>query len=347
MGVGACAPETAPGPLDAAADVWQEGPELPEPIANQAVAAVEVAGRVAVFSFLGIDSTKVWSGVTNRAFRWDMGDDAWRVIDPVPGPGRLAPTTVVVDGLVYVIGGYTVAADGSESSTPHVNVYDPGSESWTRVADIPVPADDAISGVTNDGRIVLVSGWHDRGNVPDVQIYDPVTDVWSQSTPIPGPPVFGHSGTVVGDQVVYVDGVAVVNDDPRFQLAAGSWGGTIGPVGVEWGALPEHPGPALYRAAAGAVGNVALILGGSDNPYNYNGVGYDGVPAEPIRQLLAFLPGAGEWRNLVAPPVATMDHRTLGVAGGFVFLVGGMESGQRVSSRVWLAPIDRLLEGLH
>ena len=41
-----------------------------------------------------------------------------------------------------------------------------------------------------------------------------------------------------------------------------------------------------------------------------------------------------------------MDHRTLGIAGGQVFLVGGMEADQRVTARVWTADVAELLATL-
>ena len=84
-----------------------------------------------------------------------------------------------------------------------------------------------------------------------------------------------------------------------------------------------------------------LTAGGTDNPYNYDGVGYDGVPSSPLRRLYAFDASDG-WIELPTPPVATMDHRTLAVAGGYVFLVGGMTEGQRVSDRVWYAEVESL-----
>ena len=39
----------------------------------------------------------------------------------------------------------------------------------------------AVAGVWRDSLILLVSGWHDTGNVPDVQVYDPDTDSWDSS----------------------------------------------------------------------------------------------------------------------------------------------------------------------
>lgn len=334
-------------------EVWQSAPPLPQPITNNAVAAVEVGDRVSVFTFLGLDSTKIWSGVTNVAYRWDVGDDAWREIPPVPGPGRLASTAQVVDGLIYVIGGYTVAEDGGERSLPDVAIYDPAIDAWSRGADIPVPTDDAVAGVLAGDRIVLVSGWHDTDNIRDVQIYHPASDSWSSGTPIPGAPVFGHTGAVVENRVVYSDGAAVVDARPRFQIDTASWVGTINgaasnadPVdqSVTWAPATPHPGPPLYRAAGGSLGSYALFVGGTDNPYNYTGIGYDGEPAQPLRQILAYAPAIDVWDELSPLPIGTMDHRNAPVAGGMIFVVGGMLAGQVVSDRVFWADVVQLLE---
>jgi len=342
----ACQPGAERPPRDRPDAVWRAGPALPSPVTNNAVAAVDTDDGVAVFSFLGMDSTKVWSGVTSQAFRWDTGNDSWQEIDPVPGPGRLASTAQVVDGRIYVIGGYTVGEDGSERSVPDVNVYDPETGQWDRAADIPVPTDDAVAGVWRGSHIVLVSGWHDDGNVADVQVFDAGLDKWTAATSIPGAPVFGHAGAVVGDRVVYVDGVEVVEARTRFAIAASSWIGGIDPgdpSDIEWEAGARHPGAPLYRAGGGNVGNLAIFVGGTDNPYNYNGIGYDGTPAVPLRQVLAFDPRLHGWRRLPAPPSPSMDHRNVGVAGGRVFLVGGMHAGQIVTGGVWYAAVENLL----
>lgn len=315
-------------------------------MANNAVAAVPGPNGIAVLSFLGIDSTKTWSGVTNAAYRWDFGSDGeWREIEPVPGPGRLASTAQVLAGRVFVFGGYTVAEDGSERSAPDVNVYNPSTDGWGRAADIPVPVDDAVSGVWRRSLIYLVSGWHDTRNVADVQIFDPSINVWSEATSVPGEPVFGHSGAIVGDDIVYVGGAKVVDARPRFIADSSAWRGRIEPSEpsrIEWERIAAPAGLPLYRSAAGALDGHVVLIGGTANPYNYSGIGYDGEASRPEHQMVAYDPGRG-WVSLPAPPVPTMDHRNVGVARGYVFLVGGMEPGQRISDRVWYAAIDELL----
>ena len=317
-------------------------PPLPMPVANNAVAALETSTGWSVFSFLGIDSTKLWSGVTTASFRWDIGSPAWQVIEPPPGPGRLAATAQAFDGRIYLFGGYTVAADGAEQSVPQVDILDPETGRWGRAAPMPVPVDDAVSGVWRDSLIFLVSGWHDSDNVAAVQIYDPARNAWEQATPIPGPPVFGHAGGIAGDAIVYIDGARVQADPRTFVLEASSWLGRIDPLEparIAWERLPDHPGPGLYRAAAAGIGSRILFAGGSDNPYNYNGIGYDGRMAEPWAGAFAFDVATESWIAAEAPGTSTMDHRGIALADDRAFIVGGMIAGQRVTEALAELPL--------
>lgn len=338
------APDTVPGR-------WAPAPPLPRALANNAVAAVPMDGRLTLFSFLGLDSTRRWTGIVRDAFRWERGSGAWRRIAPVPGrEGRLAATAQALRGRIYLLGGYTVGAAGDEVSLPNVDIYDPASGSWSSGAAIPVPVDDAVSGVWRDSLVYLVSGWSQRDNVADVQVYDPGRDRWSAATPIPGSPVFGHAGGIVGDAIVYCDGVRVdPSRDPRFVLTEECWRGDIDPDHPEriaWGRLPPHPGGPKYRAAAGAVPARGLVVfaGGTDNPYNYDGVGYDGRPSAPSAATFAYDVVMGRW--LLGPRKArpTMDHRGLVGAGDRYYVVGGMTSGREVTAHVGELRLEPRLE---
>lgn len=326
---------------------WRAESRLPAPVTNNAVVGVVTSQGPSLFSFAGLDTTKIWSGVSNAAYRWDVeSGEGWREIEPVPGPGRLASTAQAVGGRVYVFGGYTVAESGAERSLPDVAIYDPESEAWSFGAPMPVPVDDVVSGILGpDSLIVLISGWHDRGNEPNVQLYDPREDRWVQATEIPGAPVFGHTGAIAERTAVYVDGAAVVEARPRFQLDGSSWAGVFDPADpsqVEWVALPAHPGPPLYRAAGGVVGSMVVFAGGTDNAYNYNGIGYDGRPAQPRAEVFGYDVTAGEWVDLTPLLEPTMDHRSLVTLAGRVYLIGGMRSGQRVSDGVLSISVEDL-----
>ena len=81
---------------------------------------------------------------------------------------------------------------------------------------------------------------------------------------------------------------------------------------------------------------MVLFLGGTDNPYNYNGIGYDGNPAEPQQLMFAFDGSNGGWVVLDSLAPAAMDLRGLVLVGGRGYVIGGMTAGQRVTSDVWV-----------
>jgi hypothetical protein len=59
---------------------------------------------------------------------------------------------------------------------------------------------------------------------------------------------------------------------------------------IQWSKLPAHPGHAHYRVAAGPSekDNRIYFSGGAANPYNFDGMGYDGHPSEPSPVTFAF-----------------------------------------------------------
>lgn len=328
------------------ATTWAPGPPLPAPVSNNAVAAVETVEGWEVYSFLGLDESKLWSGVHSRVFRYRSRSEAWAELTPVDGPGRLAGTAQAVGGLVLVFGGYTVAEDGTERSAPEVNMWDPVTERWGLAAPIPVPTDDAVSGTWDENVVYLVSGWHDTDNIADVQGYDATTDSWFAATPIAGPPVFGHAGSISGNTIVYIDGVRVDKNPRAFVLESSSWRGDIDPDDpgrVVWTQIADHPGPPLYRAASVSIGPWVVFAGGTNNPYNYNGVGYDGARAEPLGAVFAYHVEDDRWVELPALTAPTMDHRGLVRVGDEVWILGGMGPGQQVTARVTVADLTHLL----
>lgn len=341
--LGACEPEE-PSHGSSSPIVWKVGPHLPVAVSGNVVVAMEVDSGVSVFSFLGEDSTRAAGHLTNAAYRWKVGSKSWTPVAPVPGPSRLGATAQVVHGRIYIVGGYTVSADGSRHTLARVDVYDPSTNRWSRGPSMPVSVHDAAGGVWRDSLVLVLAGRHDGRDVRDVQWFDPARGRWFSGTRIPGEAVFGMAGTVVGDRIIFTDGQEAGHEGTVMDTTA--WEGTVkpsDPASITWGALPRHPGPMVYRAASGTVGRFALFVGGAQRPYGDDGRGPDGAPVAPVRQALSYQPGTGVWRHLPSPPIASMDHRTLGVAQGMVFLVGGMERGPHVSNKVWYASVEGLL----
>jgi len=322
---------------------WEEAPALPNPITGNAVASYERAdGSATVFSVFGVEEPG--AGPAARAYRWEVGTPAWEEIAPVPGLPRLGAAAQVVGGRLYVIGGRTGATEGGEAVLGSVDVYDPASGTWSAGAPMPVPVADAVSAVWSESLIYLVSGRGASGPLADVQVYDPAGDRWLRATPIQGPPVFGHAGAIARDAIVYLDGARGTDG----ALEASAWRGDIdpaNPTSVSWARLPDHPGPALFGAAAGAAGTRVLFFGGGDRPHGSDGSGPDGRPAAPLSLGLSYDVASEAWRHMRVPPTPSMDQRSLVRAGGYLLIVGGMEAGARPTRVVRRISVLNLLTG--
>jgi hypothetical protein len=298
---------------------------------------------------MGIGPKKTWDAITTNAYEMDLKSGKWKEIRPVPGvTGRLGATAVALHDQVFIFGGYVVDRDGKETTLPDLNVFVSAENRYYRGKDIPVPVHDPVAGIFRDRYIFLIGGWSKTEAVRSVQVYDTDKDEWSQTTPLPGTPVFGHAGAITGATIVYVDG-AYTNPDnqgPKYLPSSECWMGKIlaskkGEIKrIEWKKLPPHPGNAHYRIAAGTSaadkkGSKIYFSGGTDNPYNYNGIGYNGQPAEPSPVTFAFDTRSQNWqtiRDATSDPI--MDQRRVLITPRGLVLVGGMEKGQQVTNKV-------------
>lgn len=323
-------------------------PALPVPVANNAVASLTINGTQYIISFAGIGPGRRHSDIHARVFVLSDKNIAWVEQVAVPGKvGRLAATAAAVGELAYVFGGYSVTADGTEVSTAWVHSFDPETSQFKELSPMPVPVDDAVSVVFANRYIYLISGWHDLGNVNLVQRYDTATDSWIQATPIPGNSLFGHAGGIVDNKIVYCDGVRIQPnpDGPRsFVANSECFLGIIDDKDgrrIDWRPIAPHPGLPRYRMASAGIPslNAVLFIGGSENPYNFDGVGYDGEPSEPANDALLLNLETRHWQVLDQATAPTMDHRGLVPFNKRWVTVGGMLSGQKVSGGVvsyWL-----------
>ena len=315
---------------------------LPIAITNNAVASVELVNQTRLYSFLGLEQGKEWSDISTKVFRYSNGK--WkRIRDASLSQGRLASVAVTVKGFIYLLGGYTVSEDHSEVSTPEVLRFDPLTEEYERVADIPIPSDDSVALVYQDRYIYLISGWHNKGNISLVQVYDAFADTWKQATQFPGSPVFGHAGGIVGNKMIVCDGVKIkypelsAGEEAKrdFVMSDECYQGRIDsedPYLIHWSVVPNHPGAARYRVAAigDEENNRVLFVGGSNNPYNFNGIGYNGVPSQPVSSIFSFDFESNSWQLIGKTEFSTMDHRGLLKLDGRFVTVGGMDSKQKV-----------------
>ncbi len=327
---------------------------LPLPVSNNAVASLEIKDEQWIASFNGLGSAKDWKSVTNSAFLWHSKTNQWLQLPDVPGKkGRLASTAVTMKQTMWIIGGYTVAEDGEEVSTPDIYSIAPPWKSFQHEAKMPTPVDDTVALVSQQQFLILVSGWFDKGNVDKIQIYDNHKKLWKSELTFPGVPVFGHTGALIDNKILIVDGVGVVGEKAgkrQFAAINQTWLGEFKDKklsNITWKKLPPHPGKARYRMGSLVDKKRGLIIfvGGSDNPYNYNGIGYNDEPSKPVAELLIFDVKQSCWLNTSSKGVNVMDLRGVIAVGNRILAIGGMNAQQKVLKQVSEFDLDSVEVG--
>lgn len=319
---------------------------LPIAVSGNAVAAEKMDKTTYLYSFMGIGQKRTWDAVTNQAFSLNTETGKWTELKPVPGPtGRVDAAAISARDAVYLLGGFTVAGQGEQTSVRSMEMFLPGRAVWYRAQDMPISLDNTVVGVYRDRFIYTIGGRSNRDPVQKVQVYDAEKDSWTDATPLAGPAVFGHAGGIVDDTIIYVDGAQLSpSGTPRYAPATESWMGKIDhkdPLKIQWTKLPSHPGAAHYQIAAAASERDHRIYfsGGSEKLCNRAGITYDGTPAVASPMTFAWDLKAGKWEVITdKTPNPTLGNRALLVTSKGLVRIGGMEADGKVTSIVTTIP---------
>ncbi|MGB0894380.1 MAG: Kelch repeat-containing protein [Parashewanella sp.] len=343
-----------------------ELPLLPMATTNNAVTQVNSNGTHYLLSFMGLGKGKTFRDIHNKAWLLPLAPStSWQALPDVPHvekvSGRLASIAIGINQNAYIFGGYTVDKNHHEVSTNDNYRFDVTTRKYTRIADMPVAVDDTAAIQYQDRYIYLFSGWHQTSNVNLVQVYDTHTNKWAQATPLPIAATFGLAVGAVDNKLVLCDGVKIkINEHKKREFVSSPMClfGEIDPnnhLNIDWRSLPHYstaspttaPLKAHYRMAAAGVkqaGKLGQIyfIGGSDNPYNYNGIGYNGKPSQPSSNMFRFDLASHRWITPIKVNKASMDHRGLLIYKQNLIRIGGMTEHQHVTNQVIVDPLPKL-----
>ncbi len=323
---------------------FHEYSPIPEAVTNNAVCAAKVGDTSFVYSFMGLDSSKIWSGIHLKSWRLNTRTDTWQALPPVPDPsgGLIAGAASTVKNKIYVIGGYHVAQNGSEVSSNRVHRFDPETNSWlSGGANMPKAIDDHVQAVWRDSLIFLVTGWSNTTNVANVQIYNPKTDTWLTGTPVPNNndyKVFGASGIIKNDTLFYIGGASNGGNFPATSVFRKGRINPDDPTQISWSA-ENTPGAKGYRMAVATMAGGLAWIGGSDVTYNYNGIAYNGSGGVPaLSRMKTYYKYGGGLFESDSPGFLPYIMDLRGVAQvdpDFFITAGGMGPGQKVTDKVY------------
>jgi N-acetylneuraminic acid mutarotase len=233
----------------------------------------------------------------SRVDAYDVATNTWSARHSMPS-GRQAPNGAsVINGKIHVTGG----RNSSSALTRTLFVYNPGSNSWARGADMPDRGGCGSQGVIANLLYVYV-GCDDR--TPDASKfyrYNPATNGWST---LPSPPSqhdFG-SGAVLGGKFYLVGGSA------NHQLDV------YDPGTNSWSTRGQQLDVSSFMASGVLAGKLYLA----------GGFFADDAGNHTQAKLRVYDPSTNTWSTKAALP--TPRSAAAGaVAGGLFFVVAGEE----------------------
>ncbi len=190
--------------------VWDELPPLPWPVCSSGICAI--GSKIYVFGGADYDTEKFYTFTDRSGRNKRLGahllmidtanlDAGWTQLADCPGTPRWVCAMAEVGGKIYVIGGATGNTFESATDFPYCTVvdnwvYNPATDKWTRLRDLPISSGNFPSGaiVFKERYMVLVGGFqYNKITNPDGTIRDKYGT----------PSKFGGTGDYFNDVFVY------------------------------------------------------------------------------------------------------------------------------------------------
>lgn len=160
---------------------------------------------------------------------YDPGTDTWTMKAPMP-TARVAPGAGVIGGKLYVVGGSTASSLQPLQVYDTLEVYDPGTDTWTSMSPMPTPRYGPGTGVI-DGRLYAAGGLNSYP-LAVLEVFSPFFEVSIDIKP-------GSFPNSINPRSNGVIPVAILTTD-TFDAA------TVAPTSVRFGATGTESTPNHY-----------------------------------------------------------------------------------------------------
>ena len=330
LGLVACSPEAATesGHADpvlgaspaaaVAAGSWRTRAAYPTDVYEAESASITDPAtlRTTVYVIGGRADRRRFNNVFTAVRAYDVSANTWRSRAQFPVRLFGANGAVEINGKIYVPGGATSHRDPSNGVwrarlLQSLYVYDPTTDQWTRLRNMPYPSGQGVSGAYG-GRLYVATFCEDVAVCGDGELlrYNPSTDRWMILGRTPHSPAFAGGGFVSGKfYLVDMDGHVDIYD-----VATNRW--STGPE------APFSQPPYTFCSPASATFQAKLYLVGCHESGDFSG----------IHPMLVFDPQSGAWSEAAAPPIVATGHwwtlsRVVVNGEPRLELIGGMRPG--------------------
>ncbi|MCA9979913.1 MAG: tandem-95 repeat protein [Anaerolineales bacterium] len=280
--------------------------------------AVLDAGSTAVGGKLYAVGGKLNTGPVRTLYAYDPQADSWTQLADMPNdyPAVENPVAVNYDGKIYAFGGSTEPFSGAVSKAA---VYDPQTNNWTMLTDMPTPR--AGAGAQAIGNLIYVAGGlgADGASTDVLEIYDPLSNTWSSGANLLEPrdnPGF----TMLNDRLYLFGG--------RTRDTLGQGNGTLNsveyydPLTDTWtNAAPMPTGRRTMNVAV--LNGQAIVIGGEATD-----------DSQAFRAVEGYDPVTDSWRLLTNMPAARQGAIGGAIDGVIYIAAGGTTAGSSFTAAV-------------
>lgn len=232
-------------------------------------------------------------------------------------------------GKVYVAGGLVVTG-GNSAVTAAVEIYDPGSDTWSTAPSLPTPRW-GLALVAVSGRLVAAggstSGSAPMGVTTVTEVYDPTTNRWTTAAPLPAPRIWA-AAVALGSEAQVWGGSA----DGSSTAAGTRWSYDM--AANQWTEVSPMPLPRSNFGVA-VVGDTVYLTGGWRN----------------LANTTAYRATSRAWEELAPMVKGRGGHASVDLDGQ-VYVIGGVTADTTEcapsasveiydpASNAWFSPID-------
>jgi N-acetylneuraminic acid mutarotase len=251
---------------------------------------------------------------------------SWTSVAPIAVEPRQEHGAVRFDDdTIYIIGGIYPETDGTFPTVTTVQKYLISTNTWTAVAELPIPLNHPNSAVVN-GKIYVLGGlttvsssptfWNATGSCFE---YDPTSNIWTTIGDLPKGRWTGSAAVGVSGTTVYLaGGLANTNltDDEEGTISIFT---SYNVATNRFAVLPDMPEPRDH-AGVGLVDNRLYVLGG--RAYGHNNT---------KNTVFSYDIESKCWTTGLAPMPTPRGGCASGVIGTQIFTIGGEGDQDTVS----------------
>lgn len=302
--------------------IWHAA--APMPTKRTEVAAATLDGKIYVVG--GFEKPSMGNvmnfAITPSVEMYDPAADRWTSKTPLP-IGLHHVGIGVVDGRLYIVGGYSKSGLSVWSPVATVYAFDPTTESWTERAPMPT-ARGALSVTEHDGKLYAIGGYDRKANSAAVEVYDPKRNAWTAAASLPTARDHLAAATIAGK--IYAIG-GRLNGDYSRNLAITE---RYDPAADRWTRVSDLPTARSGITAAVNDGRIYVCGGeGPEGTFRENEV-YDSV--------------RDSWHSMAPMPTARHGLGSAMVDGHIYVIGGGPTPGGSFSdlNEVFTVPSTRI-----